>query len=225
MPTATPSSTFQDLTVDPPVRGFLHSPQAGNGDGLILTHGAGANAHSPLLAALADTFSNSGFLVLRCDLPFRQLHSGPPRPGENARDRAGLRNTTAALRKLIPGRVFLGGHSYGGRQASMLCSEEFGVAAGLLLLSYPLHPPRNPSQLRIQHLPRLRTPTLFVHGTRDPFGSILEMEHARSIVPALTALLPVEGTGHDLGYVRGRSPEGLAEKVLREFTDVIGRAS
>ncbi len=58
----------------------------------------------------------------------------------------------------------------------MLCAGEPDLVAGLLLLSYPLHPPRKPAQLRVQHLPGLRVPALFVHGTRDPFGSIEEME-------------------------------------------------
>ena len=79
------------------------------------------------------------------------------------------------MRRTVSGRLFLGGHSYGGRQSSMLCAEEPDLVSGLLLLSYPLHPPRKPEQQRTQHLPDLRTPTLFVQGTRDPFGSIAEL--------------------------------------------------
>jgi predicted alpha/beta-hydrolase family hydrolase len=99
----------------------------------------------------------------------------------------------------------------------MLCSDEPDVAAGLLLLSYPLHPPRKPAQLRVQHLPQLRTRALFVHGTRDPFGSIDEMEAALKLIPAKTELLKVEGAGHDLGFKAKAMPEELAERVVRTF--------
>ena len=74
------------------------------------------------------------------------------------------------LRGRVGGPVVLGGHSYGGRQATMLAAEEPGVAEALLLLSYPLHPPNKPAQLRTAHFPQLRTPALFVSGTKDPFG-------------------------------------------------------
>ena len=147
---------FSDGSASPPVRGFLHRPEQGTGDGLVLAHGAGSSSSSSLLTALSGAFAGAGFTVLRCDLPFRQARPyGPPRPGDAERDRDGLRNAVAALRKLGCGRMFLGGHSYGGRQATMLCAAEPDLVAGLLLLSYPLHPPRKPAQLRVQHLPGL----------------------------------------------------------------------
>jgi uncharacterized protein len=209
---------FSDPSVDPPVRGFLHRPEKPTHDGLVLTHGAGGNCRSPLLIALAETFAIGGFAVLRCDLPFRQVRSfGPPRPGEANRDRQGLKNAVAALRKLATGRVSLGGHSYGSRQASMLCAEEQQVANGLLLLSYPLHAPGKPDQLRTQHLPKIAIPTLFVHGTRDPFGSINEMEAAVKLIPAKTKLLRVDGVGHDLGFKGKSRQENLPAEILAEF--------
>jgi predicted alpha/beta-hydrolase family hydrolase len=208
---------FIDQSFDPPVRGFIHSNSSAN-DGLILTHGAGANCQTPLLRAMADTFAGAGFIVLRCDLPFRQQRSfGPPRPGDAARDREGLKNAVNVMRKMVSRHVFLGGHSYGGRQATMLCAEKPGIADGLLLLSYPLHPPRKSAQLRTQHLPNLQTPALFVHGTRDPFGSIQEMEAALKLIPAKTTLLPVEGAGHDLGFKRKAQAEKLPALVVEAF--------
>lgn len=229
---------FADDSVEPRVRGFLHLPESANGEGLILTHGAGANAQAPLLRALAETFAAEGFTVLRCDLPFRQVRSfGPPGPGDAARDRAGLKNAAAAIREILDAplradfarsgnsvasdqnskRIFLAGHSYGGRQASMLCAEQPNLAAGLLLFSYPLHPPRRPEQQRTQHLPDLHTPTLFVSGTRDPFGSIPELERAIKMIPAKTKLVSVEGAGHDLGFKGKARKEELPVKVLEEF--------
>ncbi len=193
--------SFSDDSLDPAVRGFLHSPANPNGDGLILTHGAGSDCTAPLLMAIGETFAGHGCMVVRCDLPFRQERpTGPPLPGNAERDRAGLRNAVSVLRKTVAGRIFLGGHSYGGRQSTVLCAAEPELVSGLLLLSYPLHPPRKPEQFRTQHLHTLRAPSLFVHGTRDPFGSVEEMTNALSLIPAKTELVKVDGGGHDLGF-------------------------
>jgi len=216
-----PAITFSDNSLDPAVRGWLHTPPVPNGNALILTHGAGSDCNAPLLMALSETFAGHGYVVLCCDLPFRQeRRSGPPLPGNAERDRAGLRNAVAVLRKSVGGRVFLGGHSYGGRQATMLCAAEPGLVAGLLLLSYPLHPPRKPEQLRIQHLPNLRTPSLFVHGTRDPFGSIEEMKKAIDLVPAKNELLEVEGAGHDLGFKGKVQAQELPPLIVGRFQEM-----
>src|SRR5437764_14152105 len=178
--------TLSRPAINPPVQGFLHRPSSPSGDGLVFTHGAGGSAQMGLLVALAEAFAGAGFIVLRGNLPFRQARSfGPPRPADAARDREGLKNAVSALREVASGRVFLGGQSYGGRQASMLLAEE-PIADGLLLLSYPLHPPGKPEQLRTQHLPNVHAPTLFVHGTRDPFGSIEEIESSRKLIPVKT---------------------------------------
>ena len=212
------TTSFFGQDVDPHVRGWLHTPDGSRGDALILTHGAGGNCAAPLLVALAETFCGHGYTVLRCDLPFRQERRfGPPFPGNAERDRAGLRNAVTAMRKIVDGKVFLGGHSYGGRQATMLCAEEPDLVSGLLLLSYPLHPPRKPEQLRIQHLPDLRTPSLFVSGTRDPFGSVEEIKKARQLIPARNELMTVDGAGHDLGF-KGKSRNNeLPERIVEAF--------
>jgi len=169
--------------------------------------------------------------VLRCDLPYRQDRSfGPPGPGDAARDRAGLKNAIAAIKAKLRdfarnqgnGRIFLGGHSYGGRQSSMLCKEEPELVSGLLLLSYPLHPPRRPEQQRTQHLPDLRTPTLFVHGSRDPFGTTEELERALKMIPAKTRLITVDGAGHDLGFKGKSKKEELSGRIFSEFSTFLG---
>jgi uncharacterized protein len=215
--------SFSDNSLDPAVRGWLHTPRVPNGDGLILTHGAGSNCTAPLLMALSETFAGQGYLVLRCDLPFRQeRRTGPPFPGNAERDRAGLRNAIAVLRKTVTGRIFLGGHSYGGRQSTMLCAAEPELVAGLFLLSYPLHPPRKPEQLRVQHLPNLRTPSLFVHGTRDPFGSAEEMTKALQLIPAKTEFMKVEGSGHDLGFKGKAQAIELPTSIAARFEEMFG---
>lgn len=197
------------------VRGFLHQPVKASGSGLVLTHGAGADCEGPILVAAAHAFVEAGLVVLRCDLPFRQQRpSGPPPRGSAAADRAGLRSAVQAMRGLVSGPVFLGGHSYGGRQASMLAAEEPDIAKALLLLSYPLHPPNKPQQLRTDHFPDLRTPAVFVHGTADPFGTIAELETAIAAIPAAHRLFPVDGAGHDLR--RGRVEFAPAIAALRD---------
>lgn len=80
----------------------------------------------------------------------------------------------------------------------MLAAEEPGVAEGLLLLSYPLHPPDKPAQLRSAHFPQLRTPALFVSGTKDPFGSPEELREALALVPGRHELRFIQNAGHDL---------------------------
>jgi predicted alpha/beta-hydrolase family hydrolase len=111
------------------VRGFLDRHDASLRDGLVLTHGAGGDCRMLLLVSVARAFVETGVTVLRCDLPFRQKRPhGPPSPSTAAADRAGLKEALAALRGIVPGRLFLGGQSYGGRQASMLAAEEPGLA-------------------------------------------------------------------------------------------------
>ena len=211
-------NSISDDSFDPPVHGVVHLSENANGDALILTHGAGSNCNAPLLMALSEAFAGHGYTVLRCDLPFRQdRRTGLPFPGNAERDRAGLRNAVAAMRKQVSGQIFLGGHSYGGRQAAMLCAAEADLVSGLLLLSYPLHPPRKPDQLRIQHLPNLRIPSVFVHGTRDPFGSIEEIEEALQLIPARTELLRVEGAGHDLGFKGKTRADELPQSIVAAF--------
>jgi uncharacterized protein len=210
---------FEFLDTPPnetPVRGFLHRPTGSGGDGLLLTHGAGSNCDSPLLVALATEFCSNGLTVLRFDLPFRQLRpQGPPPRGSSERDQRGIRAAIASMRRQVTGRLFLGGHSYGGRQESILAAAEPGLVDRLLLLSYPLHPPQQPSELRTGHFPQLQAPALFVHGTRDGFGSIAQMEEALTLIPARTELLSVPGRGHEL--MTKRNSDELSKMVIKAF--------
>jgi predicted alpha/beta-hydrolase family hydrolase len=195
-------TTFEPFTADG-VRGFLHRAEAHAETGLVLTHGAGGNGAMPLLVTVATAFCAAGYDVLRCDLPFRQRRpKGPPSPSGAAADREGLRLAVEALRAQGPPHIILGGQSYGGRQATMLAADHPGLAAALLLFSYPLHPPGRPDRRRTEHFPRLKTSAVFVSGTVDPFGAPAELRDAISLIPALTEVITVEAAGHDLR--RGR---------------------
>jgi hypothetical protein len=206
MPNVQPFSDSSGLEA---VRGFLHIPDAAASPsaGLVLTHSAGSNCQAPLLVVLAEAFSAAGWFVLRCDLPFRQQRPSGPPMRTAMKDQAGLKAAVDSLRRRTKsksaegsagGSIYLGGHSYGGRMASMLAAEHPELADALLLLSYPLHPPKQPQQMRTKHFPELKTPALFVSGTHDGFGSIAELESAAALIPERTEVLPVAGAGHEL---------------------------
>jgi predicted alpha/beta-hydrolase family hydrolase len=202
------------VTTEPFDAGFLHRPGKPTGDVLVLTHGAGSNCNAPLLIAVAAEFANAGILVYRYDLPFRRKRpQGPPSPASAAADRDGVRAAVQAARSLASGKVLAGGHSYGGRQTSMAAAEDPELADGLLLLSYPLHPPNRTEQMRTAHFPNLRTPALFFHGAKDGFGTEPEMRDALNEIPAPSELVMVERAGHDLGRVPARLAPLIRERA------------
>jgi uncharacterized protein len=205
-----------------PVRGLLHQPEKPGPDALILTHGAGSSCQAPLLTLLAEAFCEEGFLVLRCDLPFRQRRpQGPPPRGAAEGDQLGLEAAVFAVRELGASTVILGGHSYGGRQASMLASSKPGLVDSLLLLSYPLHPPQRPLELRTAHFPALTVAGLFVHGERDGFSTSAELAAAIAQIPARTEVLTVAQAGHELLSRKNRDtlPREIVQATQR-FTKI-----
>jgi uncharacterized protein len=164
---------------------------------MLLSHGAGGDCKAPLMIAVAESFCEAGYCVLRWDLPFRQAGPRSSPGGSGKRDREGIQQAAEELRQLAPGvRLYLAGQSYGGRQSSMVAAADPAIADGLLLLSYPLHPPGKAAQLRTEHFVLLRTPTLFVHGTRDPFGTVDELREAIKLIPASARLQVIDGAGH-----------------------------
>jgi predicted alpha/beta-hydrolase family hydrolase len=200
-----------------PVQGFLHRAETSGGGFLVLTHGAGGNCTAPLLVALAEDFAANGLTTLRCNLPYRQRKpTGPPSPSDAKHDQEGLRRAVELMRTEFSGRAFLGGSSYGGRQASMLVAADAKLVNGLLLLSYPLHPPGRPEKLRTDHFPALQTPTFFVSGTKDTFGSIAELEAAIKLIPVKTKLMTIEGAAHGLSQ-KSKTTKLPAEIVAAFF--------
>lgn len=192
----------------PGVSGWLHQPARAKAS-MLLSHGAGGNCENPLMVSVAAAFCDAGYCVLRWDLPFRQLRPRGAPGGSGERDRQGIREAGLEVRKLAPNVPFyLAGQSYGGRQSSMVAAEDSSVADGLLLLSYPLHPPGKPAQLRTEHFGSLRLPALFVHGTRDPFGSVEELLEAIKLIPAGGRLQVVGGAGHGVPPATAASMPG-----------------
>lgn len=163
---------------------------------MLLTPGAGSDRDHPSLVALERALAP--LPVARVDFPYR-------REGRRAPDRAPklvacIREEAAVLaaRVGVAGRaIVLGGRSMGGRMCSMAVAEGL-PAAGLVLISYPLHPPGRPDRLRVEHFPRLKVPCLFVSGTRDTFGTPDELTEHTSAIPGAVTHVWIEGKGHDL---------------------------
>lgn len=162
----------------------------------LLFPGAGSAASHPSLVAIEEALAP--IPVARADFPYR-------REGRRAPDRAPklLACVTEEAARLAdraqvdPAQIVLGGRSMGGRMCSIAVADGL-PAAGLALISYPLHPPGKPDSLRVEHFPRLTVPCLFVSGTRDPFGSPGELEaHTASIEGPVTHIW-VDGGRHDL---------------------------
>ena len=203
MPERIPPPTCVD---EPGVRGFLHVPAVDPVATLAVTHGAGGDCTAKVLTDLAETWSAHGVVVLRFDMAFRRAKpSGPPHPSKAAADRESVRSAVKYLRSRGPAPMLVGGHSYGGRQASMAAAEDPDLAAGLVLLSYPLHPQGKPEKLRTAHLPEITMPVLFVSGTRVPFGTPAELCDAIDLIPAKTVFIDIPGAAHDLSAAKHRT--------------------
>jgi uncharacterized protein len=185
------------------IAGIAHEP-SGRRYGVpigtvVLTHGAGGSRESPLLVKICDHWASRGWLAVRYNLPYRRRRPKGPPSGSAASDQAGVVEAIALARTLTKGPVIAGGHSYGGRMTSMVIADQVATVDVLTLFSYPLHPPGKPERARTDHLPRITVPTVFTHGTADPFGTLDELRPAAALIPAPTEIVEVTGARHDLG--------------------------
>ncbi len=197
------------------IAGVAHEP-AGRPTGIVvLTHGAGGDRDSPLLQQVCDEWARRGWLAVRYNLPYRRRRPKGPPSGSAATDRAGIVEAITVCRGLSDGPLIAGGHSYGGRQTSMVVAgREAGVDV-LTLFSYPVHPPGKPERPRTEHLPDIRVPTVFVHGTSDPFGSPGEVRDAAARIAAPTEVVEITGARHDLRSKTLDVPALAIEAALR----------
>jgi uncharacterized protein len=162
--------------------------------GLLLAPGAGADRNQPALLAIDEAVSAAGGLVVRMDFPYRKAgRRSPDRPPVLI---SAVRGEAAELAQRAD-RLVLGGRSMGGRMCSMAVAEGLD-AAGLVLISYPLHPPGRPDKLRVEHFAAIDGPCLFVSGTRDTFGTPAELETATAAIPGPVAHRWIEGKDHGL---------------------------
>ena len=181
------------------IDGVEHRPQGAPKGVVVLTHGAGGSRESPLLIRVCDEWAGRGWLAVRYNLPYRRRRPKGPPSGSSTADQAGIADAIALAHALGPGPVIAGGHSYGGRLTSMVVARQAGSVAELTLFSYPLHPPGKPERLRTEHFGAITVPTVFTHGSSDPFGSIEELRAAVAAIPAPTEIVEISGSRHDLG--------------------------
>ncbi|GCA98178.1 alpha/beta family hydrolase [Mycolicibacterium sp. NCC-Tsukiji] len=180
------------------IAGIAHEPDGTPTGVVLLTHGAGGNRDAPLIIRLCDEWASHGWLAIRYNLPYRRRRPKGPPSNSAASDQAGIVEAIELAHTLTDGPVIAGGHSYGGRMTSMVAAQGADLAA-LTLFSYPLHPPGKPERARTEHLGQIKVPTVFTHGTADPFGSIDELTAAAQLIPAPTELIEITGARHDLG--------------------------
>jgi uncharacterized protein len=201
------------------IAGVAHEPESTPSGVVVLTHGAGGSRESALLQRLCDEWALRGWLAVRYNLPYRRRRPKGPPSGSAATDRAGIVEAIAVCRGLAEGPLIVGGHSYGGRQTSMVVAEGSGVShvqvEVLTLFSYPVHPPGKPERARTEHLPSIAVPTVFTHGTSDPFGTLDELRAAAALIPGRTQIVEITGARHDLSSKALDVPVLAVDAALR----------
>jgi uncharacterized protein len=180
------------------IAGIAHEPTSTPKGVAVLTHGAGGSRESILLQEICDEWARRGWIAVRYNLPYRRRRPTGPPSGSAATDRTGIVEAIALCRALAGGPLIAGGHSYGGRQTSMVVASEQVPVDALTLFSYPVHPPGKPERARIEHLPDIKVPTVFAHGTSDPFGTPEELRAAAALITGTTAVVEIAGARHDL---------------------------
>jgi uncharacterized protein len=163
---------------------------------LLLFPGAGSDRTQPSLIAIEQAVAP--LPTVRADFPYRQA-------GRRAPDRAPVLVACVVEQAALlvdgagcsPDQLVLGGRSMGGRMCSMAVADGLPAAA-LVLISYPLHPPGKPDKLRVEHLPAIKVPCLFIHGTNDPFGTPDELTEWAATIPGPVTHVWAERKGHDL---------------------------
>lgn len=197
------------------IAGVAHEPKGTPKGSVVLTHGAGGSRESPLLKQVCDEWARRGWLAVRYNLPYRRRRPKGPPSGSAATDQAGVVEAVELVRTLTNGPVIAGGHSYGGRMTSMVIADEAANVDVLTLFSYPLHPPGKPERPRTEHLPRITAPTVFTHGTADPFGTIDELRPAAALIAGPTEIVEITGARHDLGSKTLDVPVLAVDAALR----------
>lgn len=191
----------------------MPNPSPSRPAGLLLTPGAGADRDHHTLRAVADRLAAPPALpVRRVDFPYRlagkRMPDRPPVAIAHLRAEA---ESLAAELGVGTERILLGGRSYGGRMCSMAVADGL-PAAGLVLLSYPLHPPGKPERLRVDHFGDLDVPVLFVSGDRDPFGSPAELAAHTGAIPGPVSRVTLPGA-HDVRNQDGAVADAVADWV------------
>jgi uncharacterized protein len=178
---------------------------------LLLFPGAGADRDQATLVAL-DAGLAPSWTTVRADFDYRKEgRRAPDRPPKL------LAAVRAELAAIDDDRVVVGGRSMGGRICSMVAGAADGepapaAIAGVVLISYPLHPPGKPENLRVEHLPGIAVPCLFVHGTADPFGTPEELQRWTATIGGPVTHHFLDGGRHDL-----KGKDGRVVEIVRDW--------
>ena len=173
---------------------------------LILAHGAGAGQHSTFMTSFATALAELGVDMVTFNFLYTEQRRRIPdrKPALEACYQAVIQ----AVRGELPGALFIGGKSMGGRIATHVAAEGHGTAPnGIVLLGYPLHPPGRPQERRDAHLPDVPSPMLFVQGSRDAFGTPAEIQPVLLRLDRPATLHIVEGGDHSFKVANGRRPQ------------------
>lgn len=182
--------------------------------GLLLSPGAGAGRDQPSLVAIDELLTPAGVAVRRMDFPYRLAgRRSPDRPPVLLAAVVAEAATLAAESGVAPGDLLLGGRSMGGRICSMAAAAGL-PCAGLVLISYPLHPPGRPDRMRTEHFATLTIPCLFISGTRDAFGSPDELTAATAAIPGTVTHHWIEAKDHGLRGCEAPVARIVADWVL-----------
>lgn len=183
---------------------------------LILAHGAGAGQRHPFMVAFAEAIARLGIDVVTFNFVYTEQRRRIPdrAPVLEACFGAVLNHVSTTVPSATRG-LFIGGKSMGGRIATQLAAADDTLpVAGIILLGYPLHPPGRPDQRRDAHLARVRAPMLFVQGSRDAFGTPVELEPALAALDRAT-LRVVDGGDHS--FKLARTDSGRQKAVYAEI--------
>lgn len=174
---------------------------------LVLGHGAGAGQDHPWMTRVGRGLAERGIRVVTFNFPYMEAGRGVPDPGPVLEE--AFQSIWQKVAADAHGPLFAGGKSMGGRIASQAAARgALGPSpAGLVFFGYPLHPPGNPQQRRDRHLPKITAPMLYLHGTRDPFGSPDEMKELVAGLAGATLEL-VDGGNHSLERPKKADPDG-----------------
>ena len=189
---------------------------------IVLAHGAGAGKDHPWMHRVVRAFATHGVTALTFNFPY--IDAGRSAPDRAPVLEAHYANVWKELVRGAKGPLFAGGKSMGGRIASQVAAQGgFDPApAGLIFFGYPLHPPNQPSKRRDEHLPKIEAPVLFLHGTRDPFGTPDEMQSLVAGLPRATLHL-IDGGDHSLVVKRKDGADSVERAVATAAEWIKGR--
>tara|TARA_B100001250_G_scaffold97401_1_gene81662 strand:+ start:1858 stop:2421 length:564 start_codon:yes stop_codon:yes gene_type:complete len=175
--------------------------------GLLLTHGAGSDRNHSILVSIEKKMTP--LPVKRINFPYRKAgRPFPDRPPKLINSIVKASESMSKKYDLEPSKLLLGGRSMGGRMCSMAVAEGL-PAIGLILISYPLHPPKKPENLRTEHFDQLDIPCLFISGDKDPFGSKTEFKKHLKKIRGPVTIKWFEGARHDLANL----DEAVSEEI------------